>query len=112
MDYFDDVGISRIDDAEIAMMKLSNKLVLVLGLGETGLSLVRWLSAQGARVRAADSRDLPPSLDELRTLFPETELHCGVFRSALLNDIDLIAISPGIPMSNQFVVQADRRAHV
>lgn len=91
------------------MMKLSNKLVLVLGLGETGLSLVRWLSAQGARVRAADSRDLPPSMDELRTQFPETELHCGVFRSELLNDLDLIAISPGIPLSNPFVVQAAAR---
>ena len=88
------------------MMKLTNQLVLVLGLGETGLSLVRWLSAQGARVRAADSRDLPPSMDELRTQFPETELHCGMFRSELLNDIDLIAISPGMPLSNPFVVQA------
>lgn len=91
------------------MMQLTNKSVLVLGLGETGLSLVRWLSAQGARVRAADSRDLPPSLDALRTQFPGTELHCGVFRSELLNDIDLIAISPGMPLSNPFVVQAAAR---
>ena len=91
------------------MMKLTNKSVLVLGLGETGLSLVRWLSAQGARVRAADSRDLPPSLDVLRTQLPETELHCGMFRGELLNDIDLIAISPGIPLNNQFVVQAAAR---
>ncbi|RFC35725.1 MAG: UDP-N-acetylmuramoylalanine--D-glutamate ligase [Candidatus Nitrotoga sp. LAW] len=91
------------------MMKLTNKSVLVLGLGETGLSLVRWLSAQGARVRAADSRDFPPSLDGLRTQLPETELHCGMFRSELLNNIDLIAISPGIPLSNQFVVQAAAR---
>ncbi|BBJ24028.1 UDP-N-acetylmuramoyl-L-alanine--D-glutamate ligase [Candidatus Nitrotoga sp. AM1P] len=90
-------------------MPLTNKSVLVLGLGETGLSLVRWLSAQGARVRAADSRDLPPSLNALRTQFPETELHCGVFRSELLNGIDLIAISPGIPLSNQLVVQAVAR---
>ena len=87
------------------MMKLTNKSVLVLGLGETGLSLVRWLSAQGARVRAADSRDLPPSLDVLRTQLPETELHCGMFRGELLNGIDLIAISPGIPLNNQFVFQ-------
>ena len=43
------------------MMELRDKSVLVLGLGETGLSLVRWLAAQGARVRAADSRDLPPT---------------------------------------------------
>ncbi len=91
------------------MMKFTNKLVLVLGLGETGLSLVRWLSAQGARVRAADNRDLPPSLDALRTQFPEAELHCGVFRSDLLNGIDLIAISPGMPLSNQLVVQAVAR---
>ncbi|MCX7196400.1 MAG: Mur ligase family protein, partial [Proteobacteria bacterium] len=91
------------------MMKMTNKSVLVLGLGETGLSLIRWLSAQGARVRAADSRDFPPSTDELRSQFPKTELHCGVFRSELLNDIDLIAISPGIPLNNQFVVQAAAR---
>lgn len=88
---------------------MTNKSVLVLGLGETGLSLVRWLSVQGARVRAADSRDHPPSLDALRAQFPEMELHCGVFRSELLNGIDLIAISPGIPLSNQFVVQAMAR---
>jgi len=91
------------------MMELTNKSVLVLGLGETGLSLVRWLSAQGARVHAADSRDLPPSLDALRTQFPEMELHCGVLRSELLNGIDLIAISPGMPMSNRLVVQAVAR---
>ncbi|MEO6421200.1 MAG: UDP-N-acetylmuramoyl-L-alanine--D-glutamate ligase [Candidatus Nitrotoga sp.] len=88
------------------MMQLINKSVLVLGLGETGLSLVRWLSSQGARVRAADSRDHPPALDVLRTQLPETEFQCGVFRCELLNGIDLIAISPGIPLRNQLVVQA------
>jgi len=91
------------------MIQITNKSVLVLGLGETGLSLVRWLSMQGARVRAADSRDCPPSLDTLRTQFPEMELHCGVFRSELLNGVDLIAISPGVPLSTQFVVQAMER---
>ena len=91
------------------MIQISNKSVLVLGLGETGLSLVRWLIVQGARVHAADSRDCPPSLDALRTQFPEMELHCGTFRNELLNGVDLIAISPGIPLSSQFVVQAMAR---
>ena len=90
-------------------MEMTNKSVLVLGLGETGLSLVHWLSLQGARVRAADSRDHPPSLEALRAQFPEMELHCGVFRSELLNGVDFIAISPGIPLSNQFVAQAMAR---
>lgn len=91
------------------MMELANKSVLVLGLGETGLSLVRWLTAQGARVRVADSRNLPPSLDVLRTQFSDTEVHCGVFRNELLDGTDLIAISPGIPLRDQFLVEAAAR---
>ena len=39
--------------------------MLVLGLGETGLSLARYLGAQGARVRVADSRLDPPGIADL-----------------------------------------------
>ena len=91
------------------MMELANKSVLVLGLGETGRSLVRWLSAQGARVRAADSRDFPPSLEVLRAQFPQVELRCGVFRSELLDGIELIAISPGVPLRDPLVARAMAR---
>jgi UDP-N-acetylmuramoylalanine--D-glutamate ligase len=38
------------------MKSLRNKSVLVLGLGETGLSMLRFLKSRGARLRAADSR--------------------------------------------------------
>ncbi|MDH4284965.1 MAG: UDP-N-acetylmuramoyl-L-alanine--D-glutamate ligase [Gallionellaceae bacterium] len=88
------------------MTEWSDKHVLVLGLGETGLSLVRWLSAQGAQVRAADSRDLPPSLDTLRSQFPQVELRCGVFRSDLLDGIELVAVSPGVPLHDPLLVKA------
>ncbi len=109
MDYFDGVGINRTNNAEITMIHLKNKTILVLGLGETGLSLVRWLSAQGARVLGADSRDFPPSLDTLRTQFPGIKLYCGTFYNELLDDIDLIAISPGIPLRDLLLVQAISR---
>ena len=88
------------------MMELMNKSVLVLGLGETGLSLARWLVAQGARVRVADSRELPPTFATLRMELPQVEIHCGAFREELLNGIDLIAISPGIPLSEPMVQRA------
>ena len=39
-----------------APMDLRGRLVLVLGFGDTGFSLARWAEAQGARVRAADTR--------------------------------------------------------
>jgi UDP-N-acetylmuramoylalanine--D-glutamate ligase len=88
------------------MIQLADKSVLVLGLGETGLSLVRWLVAYGARVRAADSRDNPPSLEILRTQLPQVELRCGVFRSELLDGIELVAISPGLSLRDPFVAKA------
>ncbi len=87
----------------------ADKKVLVLGLGETGLSLARWLVAQGARVRAADSREQPPAFAALRMELPQVEIHCGAFRDELLNDIDLIAISPGVPLADPLVVRAAAR---
>ena len=88
------------------MKQWAKKSVLVLGLGETGLSLVRWLSAQGASVRVADSRNNPPSLDVLKKEFPKVDIHCGFFRSELLEGIELIAISPGVPLRDPFVARA------
>jgi UDP-N-acetylmuramoylalanine--D-glutamate ligase len=87
-------------------MMLIGKSVLVLGLGETGLSLVRWLTAKGATVRVADSRNSPPSLDVLHKEFPKVDVRCGIFRSELLEGIELIAISPGVPVRDPFVARA------
>ncbi|MBI4938817.1 MAG: UDP-N-acetylmuramoyl-L-alanine--D-glutamate ligase [Nitrosomonadales bacterium] len=91
------------------MTEWSDKKVLVLGLCETGLSLARWLSAQGARVRVADSREQPPSLAVLRAQLPQVEVCCGAFRAELLAGVDLIAISPGVPLADPLVAQAAAR---
>ena len=88
------------------MKQWAKKSVLVLGLGETGLSLVRWLTAQGAQVRVADSRDNPPGLEMLHKEFPNVEVRCGIFRSELAEGMELIAISPGVPLNDQFVARA------
>ncbi len=81
-------------------------LVLVLGLGETGLSVVRWLSAQGANLRVADSRPVPPGLDEIAQFVKSEQIFCGQFSDALLTGIELITISPGVPLRDPFVVRA------
>lgn len=80
--------------------------MLVLGLGETGLSLARWLGAQDARVRVADSRDNPPGQDVLKRDCPKAEIRCGAFGDGLLDGVELIAISPGVPMADPFVQSA------
>jgi UDP-N-acetylmuramoylalanine--D-glutamate ligase len=91
------------------MTSLRDKSVLILGLGETGLSLARFLHAQGARLRVADSRNTPPGVETLRSEIPQAELHCGVFGDALLQGVDRIAISPGVPMYEPFVQRAVAR---
>ena len=91
------------------MIRLKDKSVLVLGLGETGLSMVRWLSRQGAKLRVADSRDTPPGLTEVTELVGEERVFCGAFTASLFEGIELIAISPGVPLSEPVVADAVRR---
>ena len=91
------------------MKQWSGQTVLVIGLGETGLSLARWLSEQGANIRIADSRKEPPGVAILRRDLPQAELHCGAFKDALLQGIDRIAISPGVPLAEPFVQRAIAR---
>ena len=88
------------------MNSWSNKQVLVLGLGETGLSMVRWLSVHGAHLRVADSRDAPPGLAEVMSLVGAGQVFCGEFTASLFDGIDLIAISPGVPLGTPHVAKA------
>lgn len=88
------------------MSEQQGQYVLVLGLGETGCSLARWLTAEGASVRVADSRTQPPGLETLRLDCPAAEIFCGDFSESLLDDVARIAISPGVPVATPLVQQA------
>ena len=90
-------------------MNLRGKNVLVLGMGETGLSIVRWLLRNEANVRAADSRTTPPCLDTLMRVLPDGSVFTGGFRPEAFAGIDLIAISPGVPVAERLVRQAADR---
>src|SRR5690606_10551304 len=86
----------RAVDAEAAMRNLSGLLVLVLGIGESGLAMARWCARAGARLRVADSRANPPMLGALREAVPQAEVRTGCFDAALLDGVSLVAVSPGI----------------
>lgn len=67
---------------------------LVLGLGESGLAMARWLARSG-EVRVADSREAPPMLAALRAELPQTAFVAG-FDPSLLDGVTQLAISPGL----------------
>ena len=85
---------------------LKDKKVLVLGLGDTGLSALRWLESQGAVLSVADSRVNPPGVDDLIKRMPHVLVYTGPFDSAVLNQADLIVISPGVAISEPAVQAA------
>jgi UDP-N-acetylmuramoylalanine--D-glutamate ligase len=80
---------------------LAGRRVLVLGLGDTGLSVARWVERQGGRARVADSRAEPPRARDFTG-----ELVTGPFRDALLEGVDLLCISPGLALSEGVVRSA------
>ena len=83
---------------------LSGRSVLVLGLGESGLAMARWCLREGARVRAADTRDAPPKLNAVAALDVETKL--GPFDDSLLDGADLVAVSPGLAPQTPLLASA------
>jgi UDP-N-acetylmuramoylalanine--D-glutamate ligase len=78
------------------MTLYDGKLVLLLGLGESGFAMALWLARCGARLRVADTREAPARLDALREAVPEAEFIGGAFSAALLEGVDFIAVSPGL----------------
>jgi len=87
-------------------LNLSGKQVLVLGLGDTGLSCARWLAARGAQVSVADSRVAPPHAARLAELLPQVPLFTGPFADARLQSAELLVVSPGVPLADPVVARA------
>ncbi|MCL1095871.1 UDP-N-acetylmuramoyl-L-alanine--D-glutamate ligase [Shewanella kaireitica] len=69
---------------------------IVLGLGATGLSVVRYLCDQGITPLVMDSREQPPGADKLTAAYPDVELIAGGFDCRYLVQASQIVISPGI----------------
>jgi UDP-N-acetylmuramoylalanine--D-glutamate ligase len=69
---------------------------LVLGLGESGLAMARWLARDGGAVRVWDSRAEPPQAAALRQHVPGAELIGGALGEAALAGIDRVFKSPGL----------------
>ena len=90
-------------------LELKDKRVLVLGLGDTGLSALRWLYRQGAHLSVADTRQTPPGVEALKTEMPEVKLHTGAFIEAVFKDAEIIVISPGVAKAEPLVQAAIKR---
>ena len=99
-------------------------LVLILGLGETGVAAARWCAREGARLRVADTRAEPGGLADLRAALDsgghdvEYRLGCGSALDAnLLDGVSQLVLSPGLapgeePVSSLLAAARERGVEI
>lgn len=82
---------------------------LILGLGETGLSVARYLLAQQQPFRVLDTRLKPPGAAALMALAPEVPTHFGGWRDDWLAAAEHLYVSPGLALSEPKIQTAIHR---
>jgi UDP-N-acetylmuramoylalanine--D-glutamate ligase len=85
---------------------MANPGAVVVGLGATGVSVIRHLQARGWQLVATDSRTDPPGLAQVRAMAPGIRVALGGLDVALLADVDYVVASPGLSLQDPFFVTA------
>ncbi|WP_065758913.1 UDP-N-acetylmuramoyl-L-alanine--D-glutamate ligase [Pseudomonas defluvii] len=87
----------------------SDHFRIVVGLGKSGMSLVRFLASRGVAFAVADTRENPPELATLRRDYPQVEVRCGELDVDFLCRADELYVSPGLALATPALQQAAAR---
>ncbi len=92
-------------------MEIKGRKSLILGAGRSGTASARFLAERGATVALHDRNDVEKWTEEARSLKEShgVGLVSGNLPSWLLDQIDLVVISPGVPTSTIPARYVDRK---
>ncbi|MBL4781357.1 MAG: UDP-N-acetylmuramoyl-L-alanine--D-glutamate ligase [Porticoccaceae bacterium] len=90
----------------MAELIASNRLTVVVGLGATGLSVARFLSARAEPFVVVDSRQQPPALAQLSRELPDVRTELGALNAGTLCSADQLIVSPGLALDSPALVEA------
>ncbi|MCK5188878.1 MAG: UDP-N-acetylmuramoyl-L-alanine--D-glutamate ligase, partial [Methylococcales bacterium] len=100
-------------DKEAVSESLNNHLslnsqskVVVVGLGETGFSVAKFLQQHEIKYAVIDSRDKPPLKDALLKEYPDTPVFTGGFDSAAFDVATHVVVSPGVSLQEYSIRNA------
>lgn len=95
----------------VTVQKASNeqKGKLILGLGQTGLSSVRYFLKQGHEVFVYDTRANPPGKNELKKKYPQVKTYIGLIDENVLDNVSELILSPGLSVNTPIVQAAIQR---
>ncbi len=77
---------------------MSERKPLIIGLGQTGLSIARYYARRSIDFVMLDSRLQPPLVDQFKSEFADTELHLGALASSKIAAATESVVSPGIDL--------------
>ncbi len=109
------VAALKIDSTDISAKLKSlgitpQSRVIVVGLGITGLSVVRYLLQLGIIPTVVDSRQQPPGLDQLhqdvQRQWPQLQIVCGAHAFENLQVATHLIVSPGVSLRTAEINQA------
>ena len=91
-------------------MQLDERKTLVLGAGKSGIAAAKFLAERGATVALHDKKPVEEWSDEAKSLKAQkVGLIDGNLPSWLLDQIDLVIISPGVPTNTIPARYVDRK---
>lgn len=86
------------------MGRYTDKRILIVGLGLSGASALRYLAREGASIVVTDSRPAPSGIDSLQAMFPNTGFHLGSFEAPQpLSQFTEAVVSPGVDLRDPFI---------
>jgi UDP-N-acetylmuramoylalanine--D-glutamate ligase len=88
-------------------MDVTNKRVLVVGLGKSGVASALFLKARGARVTVSDAKPQDEFKNEIPVLLDQgIAVETGGHGERTFRGQDLIVVSPGVPVDAPLLAQA------
>ena len=102
-DTLSSISVATLVTAMVTNDSQNSDYVLVVGLGVTGLSVVRFLHKQQKNIVVVDSRNTPPGLKELENEFPDVSVYLGEFDEALFMGASQIVVSPGVTLKEPVI---------
>lgn len=87
----------------------SDQFRIVVGLGKSGMSVVRFLARQGKPFAVVDTRANPPELATLERDYPQVEVRCGELDVDFLCRADELYVSPGLAIATPALQAAASR---
>lgn len=92
---------------------VSDQKRLIIGMGQTGLSCARFLTAKGMSFDLCDTRESLPNQANIEAEFPDSKILNSIFDSELsaelLAQYQELIVSPGIAISEPAIVYAQQQ---